>query len=142
MPMPSTVNINPGLNAQIVELENLRQQNNRLQNQLASASSTDRDIFEQRIRELNQKNLTAQVQLDQERKRARDLEKDLEEARDIKRGIIEKGESASLKAELLSDELANAQNRISALEKALIAAREAIRILRNGGNIALWSAFR
>ena len=136
MPMPSTVNINPGLsNAQIVELENLRQQNNRLQNQLASASSNaDRDIFEQRIRELNQKNLTAQVQLDQERKRARDLEKDLEEARDIKRGIIEKGESASLKAELLSDELANAQNRISALEKALIAAREAIRILRNGGN--------
>ena len=34
----------------------------------------------------------------------------------------------------MNDELENAQNRISSLEKALIAAREAIRILRNGGN--------
>ena len=122
-------------NSQKIELDNLRQQNQRLQEQLASATaSTDRNLFDQRIRELNQKNLTAQVQLDQERRRSLGLEKELEEARDIKRGIIEKGESANLKVGLLNDELENAQNRISSLEKALIAAREAIRILRNGGN--------
>ena len=122
-------------NSQKIELDNLRQQNQRLQEQLASATaSTDRNLFDQRIRELNQKNLTAQVQLDQERRRSLGLQKELEEAREIKRGIIEKGESANLKVGLLNDELENAQNRISSLEKALIAAREAIRILRNGGN--------
>ena len=122
-------------NSQKIELDNLRQQNQRLQEQLALATaSTDRNLFDQRIRELNQKNLTAQVQLDQERRRSLGLQKELEEAREIKRGILEKGESANLKVGLLNDELENAQNRISSLEKALIAAREAIRILRNGGN--------
>ena len=65
--------LSPGLsNAQIIELENLKQQNKRLQDQLASAATnSDRDLLEQRIRDLNQRNLTAQVQLDQERKRSR-----------------------------------------------------------------------
>ena len=122
-------------NVQMIELENLKEQNKRLQDQLASASTNaDRDLLEQRIRDLNQRNLTSQVQLDQERKRSKDLERELEEAKNIKRGILEKGESASLKAELLNEELSNARNRISSLEKALIAAREAIRVLRNGGN--------
>ena len=83
---------------------------------------------------MNQRNLTAQVQLDQERKRSKDLQRELEDAKNIKRGIIEKGESASLKADLLNEELSNARNRIDSLEKALIAAREAIRVLRSGGN--------
>lgn len=140
VPAPSQNNlgsvINAGLsNAQIIELENLKQQNKRLQDQLASASANaDRDILEKRIRDLNQRNLTAQVQLDQERKRSKDLERELEDAKNIKRGIIEKGESASLKADLLNEELANARNRVDSLEKALIAAREAIRVLRSGGN--------
>ena len=128
--------LSPGLsNAQIIELENLKQQNKRLQDQLASAATnSDRDLLEQRIRDLNQRNLTAQVQLDQERKRSKDLQRELEDAKNIKRGIIEKGESASLKADLLNEELSNARNRIDSLEKALIAAREAIRVLRSGGN--------
>ena len=78
-------------NSQKIELDNLRQQNQRLQEQLASATaSTDRNLFDQRIRELNQKNLTAQVQLDQERRRSLGLEKELEEARDIKRVLLKK----------------------------------------------------
>ena len=112
--------LSPGLsNAQIIELENLKQQNKRLQDQLASAATnSDRDLLEQRIRDLNQRNLTAQVQLDQERKRSKDLQRELEDAKNIKRGIIEKGESASLKADLLNEELSNARNRIDSLEKA------------------------
>ena len=59
-------------NVQMIELENLKEQNKRLQDQLASASTNaDRDLLEQRIRDLNQRNLTSQVQLDQERKRSR-----------------------------------------------------------------------
>ena len=105
-------------NSQKVELENLRQQNKRLQDQLASATAgTDRNLFEQQIRELNQKNLTASVQLDEERRRSLNLERELQDALDIKRGIIEKGESANLKVDLLNDELATAQGRIQALER-------------------------
>ena len=139
-PTPSvTVIPGPGAtalsNSQKIELENLRQQNQRLQDQLASATAgTDRNLFEQQIRELNQKNLTASIQLDQERRRSLNLEKELQDALDIKRGIIEKGESANLKVELLNDELAIAQDRIQALEKTLVGAREAIRVLRSGGN--------
>ena len=122
-------------NSQKIELENLRQQNQRLQDQLASATAgSDRNLFEQQIRELNQKNLTASVQLDEERRRSLNLERELQDALDIKRGIIEKGESANLKVELLNDELATAQGRIQALEKALIGAREVIRVLQSGGN--------
>ena len=50
----------------------------------------------------------------------KDLERELDDAKNIKRGIIEKGESASLKADLLNEELAGARNRIDSLEKALI----------------------
>ena len=57
-------------NVQMIELENLKEQNKRLQDQLASASTNaDRDLLEQRIRDSNQRNLTPQVQLDQERKK-------------------------------------------------------------------------
>ena len=78
-PTPSvTIIPGPGAtalsNSQKIELENLRQQNQRLQDQLASATAgTDRNLFEQQIRELNQKNLTASIQLDQERRRSLNL---------------------------------------------------------------------
>jgi hypothetical protein len=122
-------------NSQIVELETLKQQNQRLQDQLASASvNSERDLFDQKVQELNQRNLTVQVQLDQERRRSLGLEAQLEEAQNIKRGIIEKGESANLKVGLLNEELSSAQNRMKSLEKALMGAREAIRVLQNGGN--------
>ena len=39
-----------------------------------------------------------------------------------------------MKVELLNDELASSRNRMKSLEKALIGAREAIRVLRQGGN--------
>ena len=107
-------------NSQIVELETLKQQNQRLQDQLASASvNSERDLFDQKVQELNQRNLTVQVQLDQERRRSLGLEAQLEEAQNIKRGIIEKGESANLKVGLLNEELSSAQNRMKSLEKAL-----------------------
>ena len=39
-----------------------------------------------------------------------------------------------MKVDLLNDELSVARNRVSSLERALIGAREAIRVLRSGGN--------
>ena len=39
-----------------------------------------------------------------------------------------------MKVELLNDELATARNRVQSLEKALVGAREAIRVLQSGGN--------
>ena len=64
-----------------------------------------RNALDRRIRDLNQKNLTAQIQLDQERARVEDLRKQLNEARDIKRGVLERGQSANLKVDLLNDAL-------------------------------------
>ena len=56
------------------------------------------------------------------------------EARNIKQEIIERGQSANLKVDLLNDELEDARGRIGSLEKALVAAREAIRVLQRGGS--------
>ena len=106
----------------------------RLQDQLKAISSSPvRNDLDRRIRDLNQKNLTAQIQLDQERSRVEDLRKQLADARDIKQEIVERGQSANLKVDLLNDELSQARGRIQTLENALVSAREAIRILQNGG---------
>ena len=72
--------------------------------------------------------------MDQERARVQDLRKQLSEARNIKQEIIERGQSANLKVDLLNDELEDARGRIGSLEKALVAAREAIRVLQRGGS--------
>lgn len=120
---------------QMAELNSLREQNKRLQEQFRSLESEPgRSDLDRRIQDLNQKNLTAQIQLDQERSRVQDLRKQLSEARGIKQEIVERGQSASLKVDLLNDELEDARGRIGSLEKALIAAREAIRVLQRGGN--------
>lgn len=120
---------------QMAELTTLREQNQRLQEQFRNlANSQGRGDLDRRIQDLNQKNLTAQIQLDQERSRVQDLRKQLEEARDIKQEIIERGQSANIKVNLLNDELEDARGRIGSLEKALVAAREAIRVLQRGGN--------
>lgn len=120
---------------QIAELNSLREQNKRLQEQFRSLESAPgRSDLDRRIQDLNQKNLTAQIQLDQERSRVQDLRKQLTEARGIKQEIVERGQSANLKVDLLNDELEDARGRIGSLEKALIAAREAIRVLQKGGN--------
>jgi DNA repair exonuclease SbcCD ATPase subunit len=120
-------------NAQIAELSSLREQNLRLQNQLQGMNSSSpvpgREQIDRKISTLNQRNLTAQIQLDQERARVEDLRKQLSEARDIKQEVLERGQSANLKVGLLNDELSGARQRISSLENALIAAREAIRVL-------------
>ncbi len=106
-----------------------------LQNQLKTMSDIPgRNALDRRIRDLNQKNLTAQIQLDQERARVEDLRKQLDDASDIKRGVLERGQSASLKVDLLSDELTQARGKIQSLENALINAREAIRVLQSGGS--------
>jgi hypothetical protein len=122
---------------QLAELNNLRQENQRLQGQLVSLSNRpdpDRALLDQKIRDLNQRNMSAQVQLDQERAQVASLSKELADARNIKQEVLDRGRSAAMKVELLNDELANARNRMQSLEKALIGAREAIRVLRSGGN--------
>jgi chromosome segregation ATPase len=121
--------------SQLAQLDTLRQQNVSLQNQLKTMSDIPgRNALDRRIRDLNQKNLTAQIQLDQERARVEDLRKQLDEARDIKRGVLERGQSANLKVDLLNDELSQARGKIQSLENALINAREAIRVLQGGGS--------
>ena len=120
---------------QMAELNSLREQNKRLQEQFQNLSnSAGRGDLDRRIQDLNQKNLTSQIQLDQERARVQDLRKQLSEARNIKQEIIERGQSANLKVDLLNDELEDARGRIGSLEKALVAAREAIRVLQRGGS--------
>jgi chromosome segregation ATPase len=122
-------------NVQIVELNRLKEQNQRLQAQLQSMSSIPgRDQIDRKISTLNQQNLTAQIQLDQERARVEDLRKQLSEARDIKQEVLERGQSANLKVGLMNDQLADAKERITSLENALLMARDAIRILKKGND--------
>ena len=117
------------------EILRLREQNQRLQSQLlASNTVPQRDQLDRKVRDLNQKNLTAQIQLDQERARVEDLRRQLADARDIKQEVVERGQSANMKVGLLNNELSDAQNRIASLENALVAAREAIRVLKKGGS--------
>ena len=135
IPMPTTT---PSVNnAQIAELNQLRQENQELQTQLVSLSNrpdADRALLDQKIRDLNQKNMSAQIQLDQERSQVANLRKELEEARNIKQEVIDRSRSSAMKVELLNDELATSRNRVQSLEKALIGAREAIRVLQSRGN--------
>jgi len=134
---PSLPPSSPGLsNVQIAELNRLKEQNQRLQAQLQSMGPTipGRDQIDRKISTLNQQNLTAQIQLDQERARVEDLRKQLSDARDIKQEVLERGQSANLKVGLLNDQLSDAKERISSLENALLAARDAIRVLRKGND--------
>ena len=131
---PPTTMAPPSLsNTQIAELTRLRDQNQRLQDQLQSMTTMPgRDQIDRKLNALNQQNLTAQIQLDQERAKVEDLRKQLSEARDIKQAVVERGQSANIKVGMLNKELSNARDRISSLENALVAAREAIRILQKG----------
>lgn len=124
-------------NEQIAELNDLRLENQKLQSQLVSMTNRpdpDRALLDQKIRDLNQKNMSAQIQLDQERTQVANLTKELADARKIKQEVLDRGRSSAMKVELLNDELSSARNRMQSLEKALIGAREAIRILRRGGD--------
>ena len=113
------------------EVAQLKEQNEQLLEKLRTPSIIpERDQLDRRIRDLNQKNLMAQIQLDQERSRVEDLRKQLAESRDIKQEIVERGQSANLKVGLLNDELDDSRKRIFSLEQALISAREAIRVLK------------
>ena len=129
-------------NSLVINNEILQEENKKLKDdielltgKLRSAPSTlaERDQLDRRIRDLNQKNLMAQIQLDQERSRVEDLRKQLSESRDIKQEIVERGQSANLKVGLLNDELDDAKKRIFSLEQALVSAREAIRVLKSQG---------
>ena len=62
------------------------------------------------------------------------LGKELEDARNIKQEVLDRGRSSAMKVELLNDELATARNRVQSLEKALVGARELFRVLQSGGN--------
>ena len=117
------------------EIEELKSQNNLLKDQLAAMSSVPgRDALEGRIKELNQRNLALTVELDQERIIIDDLKDELSNARSIKQEVLERGKATKLKSDLLNEELSDAKIRIKSLEKALIASREAIRVLQGGGN--------
>ena len=128
-------NSQPVINAsQLSELEDLKSQNNLLKDQLASMSSVPgREALEDRVKELNQRNLALTVELDQERIIIDDLKDELSNARSIKQEVLERGKASKLKSDLLNEELSDAKYRIQSLEKALIAAREAIRVLQGGG---------
>ena len=119
---------------QLGEIEELKSQNNLLKDQLAQMSAEPgRDDLQGRIRDLNQRNLALTVELDQERIIIDDLKNELTDARSIKQEILERGKASNLKANLLNEELTDAKVRIQSLEKALVAAREAIRVLQGGG---------
>ena len=127
---------NPQIDSsQLAEIEELRSQNNLLKEQLASASNLpSQNDLENRISDLNQRNLTLTVELDQERIIIDDLKNELSDARSIKQEVLERGKSSKLKVDLLNDELSDSKTRVKSLEKALVAAREAIRVLQGGGN--------
>ena len=137
--LPSTIsslnqgNVVPDANrfSQTAETEELRKQVQDLQSRLVAAQNDPiRNQMDRKIRDLNQKNLTAQIQLDQERSRVEDLKKQLADALEIKQGVLERGQSTNLKVNLLNNELVDAKNRISSLENTLLAARQAIRVLK------------
>ncbi len=118
----------------LTELENLRMQNQNLVEQISTFGSMPQlDELEDRVRNLNQRNLALTVELDQERSVVNDLKDELSDARSIKQEVLERGKSSKLKIDLLNEELSDARNRVTALEKALISAREAIRVLQGGG---------
>jgi chromosome segregation ATPase len=120
---------------QLDEIEELKSQNLLLKEQIASLSSVPgKDQLEDRIKDLNQRNLALTVELDQERIIIDDLKNELSDARSIRQEVLERGKASKLKADLLNEELGDAKNRIQSLEKALVAAREAIRVLQGGGN--------
>ena len=72
--------------------------------------------------------------MDQERIIIDDLKDELSNARSIKQEVLERGKATKLKSDLLNEELSDAKIRIKSLEKALIASREAMRVLQGGGN--------
>jgi chromosome segregation ATPase len=120
---------------QIADIQELTSQNKLLKEQLATMSALPaRDDLQDRIDGLNQRNLSLTVELDQERIIIDDLKNELTDARAIKQEFLERGKSSKLKVELLNDELSDAKIRVTSLEKALVAAREAIRVLQGGGN--------
>jgi len=121
--------------AQLAELDELRSQNRSLQSQIqAMGNVPNRDRMEAQIRDLNQKNMTYQIQLDREKIMVDDLKKQLNDARSIKQEVVERGKAANMKIDLLNGELTDARSRVESLEKALVAARQAIRVLQSGGS--------
>jgi chromosome segregation ATPase len=121
--------------AQLAELEELRVQNRSLQSQMeAMGNVPNRDRMERQIRDLNQQNTTYQIQLDREKIMVDDLKKQLADARSIKQEVVERGKAANMKIDLLNGELSDSRSRVESLEKALVAARQAIRVLQSGGS--------
>jgi len=121
--------------AQLAELDKLKVENRSLQSQLqAMGDVPNRDRLETQIRDLNKQNMTYQMQLDREKIMVGDLKKQLADARSIRQEVLERGKSANMKVELLNQELGDARSRVTSLEKALVAAREAIRVLQGGGS--------
>jgi hypothetical protein len=119
----------------LAEIEELKSENLRLQAQVNTfANSPTREMLESKVRDLNQQSMNFKIQLDREKIMVNDLKDQLSDARSIKQEVIERGKSSKLKIDLLNEELSGARNRVSSLEKALIAARQAIRVLQSGGS--------
>jgi hypothetical protein len=119
------------------ELNRVRVENENLKNQLDQLSDApNRDRIDEQIRELSQSNMNAQVMLDQERAVVQELKRQLADAREIKQEVLERGKSSKLKIDLLNGELSDARFRIESLEKALVSARNAIRVLQDGGSVS------
>lgn len=119
------------------ELARLNSENDNLKNQLSLANNLpNRNSFEEQIRELSKSNMNSQVMLDQERAVVDELKRQLSDAREIKQEVLERGKSSRLKNDLLNDELSDARLRIESLEQALVSARNAIRVLQDGGSVS------
>ena len=61
---------------------------------MANRPDADRALLDQKIRELNQRNMSVQIQLDQERLQVANLRKELEDARNIKQEVLDCGRSS------------------------------------------------
>ena len=74
------------------ELNRVRVENENLKNQLNQLSNLpNRDRIDEQIRELSQSNMNAQVMLDQERAVVEELKRQLADAREIKKEVLERG---------------------------------------------------
>ena len=71
-----------------------------------------------------------------------DLKKQLADARSVRQEVVERGKSANMKIDLLNQELGDSRSRVNSLEKALVAARQAIRVLQSGGSEVPLSRFQ
>ena len=116
-------------------INQLQAENDRLKQELALAQAGQAGgELGREVQELRQKQLIANMQLEREQTKIADLQKQLQEARQVKREDFEKDRAQRQQITLQDEELKVARSRVSELENAVVSLREAIRVLRSGGS--------